>query len=155
MENNSEHGYGSDSTDSATGSQDYTVGYGRPPLHSRFKPGQSGNPKGRRKGARSINALRRELYLDLVQVRDGDRVKKIPRALAVDAAVLARALKGDAKAAQQVSKNAKELGVYDEAFPIETGYPMNLTREQMRALTDEDLATLIKIMKKATAIQDS
>lgn len=26
---------------------DYKVGYQRPPLHSRFKPGQSGNPKGR------------------------------------------------------------------------------------------------------------
>jgi hypothetical protein len=29
--------------------QDYKVGPGRPPLHSRFKKGQSGNPGGRRK----------------------------------------------------------------------------------------------------------
>jgi hypothetical protein len=27
--------------------RDFTVGYGRPPEASRFKPGQSGNPKGR------------------------------------------------------------------------------------------------------------
>ncbi len=26
---------------------DYATGYGRPPVHSRWKPGQSGNPKGR------------------------------------------------------------------------------------------------------------
>jgi hypothetical protein len=28
---------------------DYEIGYGRPPRHSQFKPGQSGNPKGRPK----------------------------------------------------------------------------------------------------------
>ena len=27
---------------------DYEVGYGRPPVHSRFRKGQSGNPRGRR-----------------------------------------------------------------------------------------------------------
>jgi len=27
------------------------VGYGKPPRHSRFKPGRSGNPRGRPKGA--------------------------------------------------------------------------------------------------------
>ena len=29
----------------------YDVGYGKPPASTRFKPGQSGNPKGRPKGA--------------------------------------------------------------------------------------------------------
>jgi Family of unknown function (DUF5681) len=28
--------------------RDYAVGYGKPPKHSQFKKGQSGNPKGRR-----------------------------------------------------------------------------------------------------------
>jgi hypothetical protein len=31
---------------------DYTVGYGRPPEHTRFKPGQGGDPAGRRRSAR-------------------------------------------------------------------------------------------------------
>ena len=35
----------------------YQVGYGRPPLHSRFKPGQSGNPKGRPKQSRNLRTI--------------------------------------------------------------------------------------------------
>ena len=37
-----------------TGGAGYEVGYARPPLHSRFRPGQSGNPAGRRKGAHNL-----------------------------------------------------------------------------------------------------
>jgi hypothetical protein len=33
-------------------SANYGVGYGKPPKASQFSPGQSGNPKGRPKGAR-------------------------------------------------------------------------------------------------------
>jgi hypothetical protein len=33
--------------------RDYEIGYGRPPIHTRFKPGQSGNPAGRPKGAQN------------------------------------------------------------------------------------------------------
>ena len=33
---------------------EYSVGYGRAPLHSRFKPGQSGNAKGRPKDSRNV-----------------------------------------------------------------------------------------------------
>jgi len=32
----------------------YQVGYGKPPRHTRFKPGRSGNPRGRPSGARGL-----------------------------------------------------------------------------------------------------
>ena len=32
----------------------YEVGYGKPPVATRWQPGQSGNPKGREKGARGL-----------------------------------------------------------------------------------------------------
>lgn len=35
---------------------EYEVGYGRPPAATRFQPGQSGNPKGRKKGVKSVAA---------------------------------------------------------------------------------------------------
>jgi hypothetical protein len=35
----------------------YDVGYGKPPLHTRFRKGQSGNPKGRGKGTKNFATL--------------------------------------------------------------------------------------------------
>lgn len=47
---------------------DYEVGYGRPPVNTRFKKGQSGNPAGRRKGVRTVNALIKDALEERVVV---------------------------------------------------------------------------------------
>src|SRR5438105_4983911 len=38
----------------------YEVGYGKPPVHTRFPKGVSGNPAGRPKGAKGLNTIVRE-----------------------------------------------------------------------------------------------
>jgi len=35
----------------------YEVGYGKPPRHTRFEPGVSGNPHGRPKDAKNLSTL--------------------------------------------------------------------------------------------------
>lgn len=62
-----------------SGSVDYEVGYGRPPRASRFKPGQSGNPKGRPRKPRTLmEAVERELDRTAV-VREGGREKRLTK----------------------------------------------------------------------------
>ena len=82
---------------------DDKVGYGKPPKHSRFKKGQSGNPKGRAPGAKGFNAsLRRELETP-VKVREGGRVVTISKAEATAKRVVQKAMEGDAGAVRLVS----------------------------------------------------
>src|SRR5262249_40927871 len=50
----------------------YAVGYGRPPIETRFKKGQSGNPKGRAKGRRNVKSEIEEIAYKTVNVKDGD-----------------------------------------------------------------------------------
>lgn len=81
---------------------DEEVGYGRPPKHSRFKPGQSGNPAGRRTGERNVaTALAAELNATVV-IRENGRERKISKAEAMAKALVLKALKGDAKAFSQI-----------------------------------------------------
>ena len=48
------------------------VGYGRPPKHSQFRPGQSGYPQGRQKGTRNFKTdVKRTLTSPVKLVRDG------------------------------------------------------------------------------------
>ena len=79
--------------------RDYDVGYGRPPQASRFRPGQSGNPSGRPKGAKSLTTDLAEELGEVIRIREGDRELKVSKQRAMLKALVAKALKGDARAA--------------------------------------------------------
>ena len=49
----------------------YKIGYRRPPLHSRFKKGQSGNKHGRPKGRPSIADLFNKAMMEKITVKNG------------------------------------------------------------------------------------
>ena len=63
--------------------QSYEVGYGKPPKHSQFQPGQSGNPKGRPRGSKSPFTLLREELQQKVTLREGGRVTTVTKLEAV------------------------------------------------------------------------
>ena len=76
----------------------YRVGYRRPPQHTRFKRGQSGNPRGRHKGTRSLSSLLEKMFFERVTIREGDRARCLPIIEVVLRNILARASKGDPRA---------------------------------------------------------
>ena len=75
-----------------------SVGYGRPPVHTRFQPGQSGNPKGRRKGQRNVHTVVTETLNQRIRIREGDRTRSLTKLDGWILTMVSAALKGDAKA---------------------------------------------------------
>jgi hypothetical protein len=82
----------------------YEVGYGKPPKAGRFKKGQSGNPRGRQKGARNLNTIARDLMDEKIPVRkDGEtRMVSVLEALLLKARN--EALKGGQKEIERLIK---------------------------------------------------
>lgn len=81
---------------------DYEVGYGRPPRHTRFQPGRSGNPKGRPKGAKNEATIWRDIFARKVSIRDRGQLRKVSLLEAMLLKYTERALNGEAKAADFV-----------------------------------------------------
>jgi len=77
----------------------YAVGYGCPPLDTRFVKGKSGNPRGRpRKGHEPERNLL-DVSLDkLIQIRDGEVVRTITRRRAMVEGYARSAANGDLEA---------------------------------------------------------
>lgn len=82
--------------------QDETVGYGRPPKHTRFQKGQSGNPAGRPKGALNLATILARILQEPVVITEHGRKTTITKFEAVVKQVTNKAVLGDARASDQV-----------------------------------------------------
>jgi hypothetical protein len=75
------------------------VGYGRPPRQHQFKPGQSGNPRGRPRGRKNEATILDELLHRQIEVREKNRVRRITVLEGMLLKFAEDALKGNPKAA--------------------------------------------------------
>jgi hypothetical protein len=78
--------------------RDYEVGYSKPPCHSRFKKGPSGNPNGRPGGAKNLSTLLCEALNELVIVAENGGRRKISKRLAIIKQLVNQSAKGDWRA---------------------------------------------------------
>jgi hypothetical protein len=76
----------------------YAVGYGRPPTSSQFKRGQSGNPKGRPKGARNASSMASDELERALNVKEKGKWRKTTVRKAAYRRLAEKAVAGDVKA---------------------------------------------------------
>jgi hypothetical protein len=122
----------------------YQVGYGHPPLHSRFRRGKSGNPTGRpRRGEaeRAQMLIWKEAYR-LLTVREGDKVTRMPVMQAVWRSLLTSAAKGNVSAVRAVIKFMHDVEAENRAR--RTGAANRKTNKDLNEITDEELMAILK-----------
>jgi hypothetical protein len=99
---------------------DYEVGYGKPPVHSRFQPGQCGNPKGRPKNSRNVKTHMEEVYFQPTTVRRDGKTRKVPLFRALLEVQAQKAAAGDLKALAIIMR---DIVTYFGADLLQTAAP--------------------------------
>lgn len=95
------------------------VGYCSPPVETRFKPGQSGNPSGRPKGGQNLKSLFNKILNEEVALREGSNVKKISKAEAILRGVVVGALRGDSRSLAMLVRLAEQAGGFDDKQDVQ------------------------------------
>ena len=87
-----------DNNDDDDDDDDGVVGYGKPPKKHQFKPGQSGNPRGRPLRNQSMRASILEELKMSITVTENGRTRKMPKDKAIVVNLINKALRGDLRA---------------------------------------------------------
>ncbi len=97
--------------DKKKSSSDYEVGCGKPPKEYQFKPGQSGNPRGRPKSKKSGSTDISELLDEPVKVMSGGKVREMDPFEAGLRKTAKRAIEKDLRAILKFIRICEEYGV--------------------------------------------
>jgi Family of unknown function (DUF5681) len=84
----------------ADGESDYKVGPGKPPLHTRFKKGQSGNPRGR--SPKNLATLLADALNEKVYVTIDGRRRKITKREAIVTQMVNKSTSADLRATKML-----------------------------------------------------
>jgi uncharacterized protein DUF5681 len=105
-------------------SNGYEVGYRKPPQHTQFRAGRSGNPAGRRKGVRNLATDVKRILKVPVKMKENGRSRKISTQEGALMVLREKALKGDARAldrflelALRFNNDAGEIGLTQPLCP--------------------------------------
>jgi hypothetical protein len=81
---------------------DYVVGYGRPPKHTQFPRGQSGNPSGRPQGSQNLATVLLKTMRQRIKVAENGQARYVTKFEAVIVQLVNKALRGDVNAIHEL-----------------------------------------------------
>jgi hypothetical protein len=115
----------------------YPIGYGKPPKHTRFKPGKSGNPNGRpRKSTTLEEDIERELAA-VVTIHVDEKPRRFTKRQLIAKGCVNKAVKGDTRSTQLLLKKMTQRSSHDEN---NVGALIQEFRERNRLLEINDFA---------------
>jgi hypothetical protein len=97
------------------------VGYKNPPLEYCFKPGQSGNPKGRPPGSLNLKSQVERALRKKVKVRVGKEIRDLPALEAILRTHTKKAIKGDTRSAGIILSFVPKAGLFDHQADLPDG----------------------------------
>lgn len=129
----------------------YDVGYGKPPEHTRWKPKQSGNLRGRPKGATSNKKRSKRMLEALNQVRVGDEVRTITTHDLALERVREGVRKADSRAINQALALARELDRDAEAKAAAA--PAG--QQESEPMSEDDEAIALEYLLRQKALKEA
>jgi hypothetical protein len=99
---------------------DYEVGYGKPPRHTRFAKGQSGNPRGRPRGAKNFTTLLEEALNEPVTVTENGGRRKVSKRQAIVTQLVNRSATADFRAIKLLFDIVRDIERQTEPASDET-----------------------------------
>jgi hypothetical protein len=122
-------------------SSDYVVGYRRPPESTRFKPGESGNPKGRPKGSRSVGTVLLEIIQQKIAVTQNGKTRRLPLLEIMLRRLVNDAVRGEQRSIKFLLSLLEHYG--DSSQPA----------EQLAELLTEDAEILAQYLDETTVAE--
>lgn len=104
-----------DASGPATNSKqkDYEVGFGKPPRHSQFQPGRSGNPRGRPRGRLNLATILQNTLDKKVSINEGGKPKIVSKRELMFVNAVNNAIKGDARSLMALISIMARVGSKD------------------------------------------
>ena len=99
---------------------DYEVGYGKPPRHTRFPKGQSGNPRGRPSGSKNLKTLLNEALSEPVIVTENGGRRKVSKRQAIITQLVNRSATADFRAIKILLDIVRDIERQTEPTASET-----------------------------------
>jgi hypothetical protein len=117
-------------------SKDYLVGYGRPPKATQFQPEQSGNPRGRPKGSRSVDVILQGISNQKMTIAEQGRTQRVSKLEVMLLQLANHATRGDLRALKLYLE-------FIDRYCRQAGGP-----DRSEEITSEDLEILADYLQK-------
>jgi hypothetical protein len=92
----------------------YKVGHRKPPEHTRFKKGQSGNPGGRRKGSQNLKTLIKQVLESEIEISDSGKKRKASLVEALILRQVQEAMRGHHRAIESLLDRFERISAAEE-----------------------------------------